>query len=461
MKTKHLRWLALAALGVFLFGTAGMVMAARDCEDDWWDYCTDYHRPYPVMDYVPQEKGIYDTSYWDLQESDCRSCHGPSMADRHHLLDSPIDCEDCHGPIPPDPPAGLQMNCVTPGCHSWNDIQGSRDGTAAPPNGWHHYTDNSASVNCTVCHDPNLIGTFVLGVSLVENPPRVTLPTPYSCDNCHWQQTVKAQSGDPNNPGHPSTYDHYDNWGGFVGFYEYPRPIKLSATTEHKMYASNILPDQCGICHSLTGTDPNNPGVVSWSTTNEEQIRYCQRCHHQDILHTIHQQDYNAWEATGFHVPGEPDSEPHTYRLFKTNKMCVGCHFTDFSKNKIILRDLDQGIKTKDFSPGTNIRYKVKVTVDGTAGVLYKVVATGEVKSLYKPDEVNPEWTDTLKKKSKTLSADEQKYIQWNSQIPGSATPGHEAKVKLTLKIKQYDDVAGEWILPTTHVEDKTFNIVP
>lgn len=46
----------------------------------------DYNRPNPLMDYVPQETGIYDTVYWELEEHHCRGCHGNSLADRHLSL---------------------------------------------------------------------------------------------------------------------------------------------------------------------------------------------------------------------------------------------------------------------------------------------------------------------------------------------------------------------------------------
>jgi hypothetical protein len=35
----------------------------------------DHNRPDPLMDYVPQEKGMYDTVYSELAVEDCRGCH--------------------------------------------------------------------------------------------------------------------------------------------------------------------------------------------------------------------------------------------------------------------------------------------------------------------------------------------------------------------------------------------------
>ncbi len=38
--------------------------------------CTDYYRPAPLMDYVSQEKGTYDTISSNLVEKDFKECHG-------------------------------------------------------------------------------------------------------------------------------------------------------------------------------------------------------------------------------------------------------------------------------------------------------------------------------------------------------------------------------------------------
>ena len=115
----------------------------------WAQYAT-HNRPNPLMDYVPQEIGIHDTVYWELGESDCRRCHGNSLADRHHLTDTVVLyglCTPCHDPIPEPPHVVAIRDCLTSGCHSWDDLDA---------NGWHHNTDLSASNNCTCCHNPNL-----------------------------------------------------------------------------------------------------------------------------------------------------------------------------------------------------------------------------------------------------------------------------------------------------------------
>jgi subtilisin family serine protease len=132
-------------------------------------------------------------------------------------------------------------------------------------------------------------------------------------------------------------------------------------------------------------------------------------------------------------------------------------------KKKIVLKDLDAGILTKDFSPGTNIRYRVKFSVNGDPNELYKVVVTGVAFSLYKPEGVR-EWTDKFdnpRRKGRKLYGGETKIITWDRQIPSYATPGQEARVRFTLKLKEYDEVSETWNLLETYKWRKNFNIVP
>jgi subtilisin family serine protease len=130
--------------------------------------------------------------------------------------------------------------------------------------------------------------------------------------------------------------------------------------------------------------------------------------------------------------------------------------------NRIVLKDLDEEIVTKDFSPGTNIKYKVKFTVNGSPDKLYKVVVTGKAVSLYKPHGVDPEWKDTFDgSKVRKLNNGETKKVFWNSQIPGNATSGYKAKAKFKLKLKEYDEVTATWNLLDIYYANKKFNIVP
>lgn len=290
-----------------------------------------YNRPNPLMDYVPQDIGIYDTAYAELEESDCRSCHGNSLADRHHLTDTvAVDgCAPCHYDEVTDYPVVIARNCLTSGCHSWDDVD---------TNGWHHNTDLSASGNCIACHDPNLIAEITPFSDFTTYPPSVITPTPFSCENCHWEQN-HSSTGDPDDPGHPSTYDHYDVYGNFVGFHEYSLPIYGNKRTHHMGFQGNMSPE-CYTCHSL------NINSQDWNPYNPEIIRYCEKCHSAESLHSIdpHVQETNGWEAVGFHVPASNtatnDMDPTVYRTwdptgpylpettdgFTSGQMCFACH---------------------------------------------------------------------------------------------------------------------------------------
>jgi hypothetical protein len=131
--------------------------------------------------------------------------------------------------------------------------------------------------------------------------------------------------------------------------------------------------------------------------------------------------------------------------------------------DKIVLKDLDNNMITEDFSPGTNIRYKVRFTVDGDPNKLYKVVVTGKAFSLFEPGG-HPEWKDKFdspKWKRSKLNGGESETLPWDRQIPGDATPLTRAKVKFTLKLKEHDQGTGAWNLLETYYGKKKFTIVP
>jgi hypothetical protein len=276
-----------------------------------WALCTDYYRPVPLMDYVSQEKGTYDISSNNLVEKDCRECHGGSTADRHH--GNPISqvqhlCFPCHPQCTVGTPncengITIERNCLAAGCHETS------------VNGGHHAIDLTGANACTTCHNPNLIGELSPLMDFNTYPQQVDfLPTPFSCENCHWGQTITPEHylndgySDPDNPGHPSTYDHYDQWGTFIGFYEYPLSINKNMDTHHIGF-------DCTICHS---GDPNNLSCI-----DPILIRYCEECHSIASLHSIeaHMSGNNGWEAVA-----DPDGEPSLYRTFQGNEKCMACH---------------------------------------------------------------------------------------------------------------------------------------
>jgi hypothetical protein len=312
------------ASGFLLFCSAGLLLALN----------ADYNRPNPLLDYAPQEMGMYDTRYDELGEMDCRACHGDSLVDRHHY--SPralehqtcgIESGGCHELIPEPPGVVIIRDCTTSSCHSWDDVLAG--------NGWHHATDLSLAENCVICHNPNLVGPIGPFLPFAQYPPSVVTPTPFSCENCHWEQVVVASApgfdpdtSPPSDAGHPSTYDHYDPWGNFLGYHEYGSAILGNFDTHHMGFRGNVAA-QCWQCHG------NEPGYQPWDPYNPELIRYCEKCHDLETLHKIEPHvgpvgtgdpvSVSGWVATGFHAGGGGDDPPE-YRPFSANETCWGCH---------------------------------------------------------------------------------------------------------------------------------------
>jgi hypothetical protein len=297
-----------------------------------WALNDTYNRPCPLMDYVPQEIGMFDTRYENLAADDCRGCHGDSLADRHHCTSMVLEdrlCAPCHDLAPVSPYLVIITDCTTGGCHSWDDLDG--------PNGWHHNTDLSASGNCVQCHNPNLVGPIGPFLPFQNYPPSVVTPTPFSCENCHWRQDlVDAPGFDPatepsSEAGQPSTYHHYDSDGDFVGYHEYGLPIADNFDTHHMGFKGGVAM-QCHRCHSQ---DPNSE---TWDPANPELIRYCEICHDTGTLHNFKSHvgpfgstdpmAVNGWVAIGFHAGGGGD-KPSAYRPFRGDEMCLGCHCDD------------------------------------------------------------------------------------------------------------------------------------
>jgi hypothetical protein len=326
--------LCITCLFLLVLGVAGTL----------WAQGAIYNRQNPLMDYTIQELGLYDTNYENYNEAGCRSCHGNSTADRHHGTVQVVrdhQCASCHPTCTPgttDCENGITLHrdCLTSGCHSWTDVQFGNQK-------WHHDTDLSGAENCTACHDPNLIGEITPFRDFSTYPPSVVTPTPFSCENCHWEQAVVNQPGTPNNPGHPSTYTHKDAWGNYVGFYEYSKPILNNIDTHHMDFVGNVA-SECYKCHS------QDPDLPSWDPYNPELIRYCEICHSVLTLHYLPAAEYGSnhphvdengqpgWTAIGFHaggggtIPltwqkaGSLDYTPQVNPKFTQNQMCWGCH---------------------------------------------------------------------------------------------------------------------------------------
>jgi hypothetical protein len=363
-----------------------------------WALCTDNYRPAPLMDYVSQEKGIYDISSSNLVEQDCRGCHG-NTADRHH--NTPIVlrdylCHTCH--TISETGLTVERNCLAAGCHDTN------------VNGGHHAVELTSSDACITCHNPNLIGELSPLVDFNTYPPQVGfLPTPFSCENCHWRQAITAKhylndgDSDPNNPGHPSTYNHYGLLGNFIGFYEYPLPINDNMDTHHIGF-------ECATCHL---GDPNN-----LSCNDPILIRYCERCHSIASLHSIdaHMLSSDGWEAVA-----DPDGEPSLYRTFTANEKCLACHggaVQDYSGELLEKPAIDMnllGISPMSCCNGTSVTLSGKNFNDNhTINRAVELKPTGSSE----PWKSVPiyYWTDTL--------------IEWYLPCPGFAPGDYDVTVK-------------------------------
>lgn len=116
---------------------------------------------------VPQLIGVFDTTYANLKEADCRSCHGAYLADRHHMS-----------------PLGTAGNCTA--CHMVTNgvVQITRDCKICHTVSEHHSTDIAKAGICTACHDPALVvnfGSVPVPTSVVSS----VTPAKESCRNCH------------------------------------------------------------------------------------------------------------------------------------------------------------------------------------------------------------------------------------------------------------------------------------
>lgn len=338
-----------------------------------WAYTPNkiYNRPVPLMDYAPQEIGIGDHLYTSLGEDDCRVCHGTSLADRHHYSELTLSqglCTPCHAITTTPPYVAVTNDCTTSGCHSGADL-GPLDVSGLPPNGWHHFTQESWVDQCVACHNPGILDRVVDDeyVPFSQYPPTVVTPSPFDCENCHWEQPVIANTvgwtngdaqslnpyymggplGDVSDAGHPSTFDHNDVYsayqmdGSTAGFwndyFEYNKKIESNFDTHHMLFNGNVSTD-CERCHS---GDPDDP---SWNPADPELIRYCETCHDVATLHAIEPHvgtggtgdppAVNGWEAIGFHLPDTANGDttdyaPTTYTQNTANEQCFGCHGTD------------------------------------------------------------------------------------------------------------------------------------
>ena len=237
-----------------------------------------YVRPAnPVMDYVPQDIGIYDTYCDNLEANDCRGCHGDRNAEaqRHQYTASafagcpdgcPLSPPDCLSACHNDPnnPQTITNDCIV--CHP-------KTGLPDP----HHESDPAHAGQCTACHETNLlVETRSVRTPFYYPTVYTDTPTPYSCENCHWP------SGDvPHTP--PSDWPMPIEANGPLmspNIVLHPsKPYRPSDGTHHNVTWGVYT--KCYDCHG------NNPDNLNLDDTNPLLIRYCENCHSIDALHSI------------------------------------------------------------------------------------------------------------------------------------------------------------------------------
>jgi hypothetical protein len=278
---------------------------------------TAYKRPpNPVMNYVSQNVGIYDTYYGNFKEFDCRVCHGSSEAvsNRHHYSAfafadcpdgcplSPTDCVTvCHNPAY-NPITNPIRDCKV--CHvdgTWIPVDiGYGIGNLGYP---HHRSDLAGSELCTTCHQPDLlVGTYTVRTPYYYPMTNTHTPTPYSCENCHWP------SGDVPE-GSPPLAD-WNSWTGLPKPTTWPdgqphpapieangpvttgsviagdpapaanKPYRPMSGTHHEVDGFVVI-GNCPLCHA------NDPNGFTFDPNYPLLIRFCENCHSRDSLHSI------------------------------------------------------------------------------------------------------------------------------------------------------------------------------
>ncbi len=130
---------------------------------------------------------------------------------------------------------------------------------------------------------------------------------------------------------------------------------------------------------------------------------------------------------------------------------------THITVDKISSKDLNTGETGRNFSPGTNIRYRVKFTVHGDPNMLFGVAVNGKATSLH------PEWIDNFdnpQRNIRKLYGGQSKAVWWDRQIPSDATPNTQAGVRFRLRLYEHDEATGTWGLLGRYYANKRFNIV-
>lgn len=284
--------------------------------------------PRPVMDYVPQNIGIYDTYYKNFLSGDCRVCHGNrydgeeigEMPYRHQYTALSFNpCPDgspitencflkCHStPGPTEPTSDCRE------CHAFYIYNISP----------HHISDFADSGQCTACHRPDLLSETYRVFPLSYYPTASTnTPKLINCENCHWP------SG--NFPHAPPPQTEWDLWTGFPlpshpenatptpapieangpmysGQLNYPTKQFQPMEGAHHEVAGKIY-QKCYECHGIVHNVHSDDPVT---------MRLCQNCHDINTLHGIqeHMTDNNIYTIDGV-----------SNQTVTAEQKCIACH---------------------------------------------------------------------------------------------------------------------------------------
>ncbi|MDO3377355.1 cytochrome c3 family protein [Geoalkalibacter halelectricus] len=279
---------------------------------------------------VNQFIGMPDTLMVNMQEADCRICHGENpppgmpvghilLVERHHNLDSSTipegtaapngepgkvyTCFSCHDTNygGQGPPVWVNRNCVS--CHS-----------GPSP---HHTTTQAQGGDCQSCH-----GSLVENGLLAENrevrngapvptwlpsyPPSLITPWPSRKPN-------SGAQGEGN-----CTYCHAPSLAKATGLGAGYEVDPVSGIKVYNMADTHHIPglvhaDNCVWCHLNDGATTGLPSAGS--------IRTCQNCHSIASLHNIQYDNQNP--DTPNILPGRMDAG---FGHIGSSNDCNGCH---------------------------------------------------------------------------------------------------------------------------------------
>ncbi|MDO3377486.1 hypothetical protein [Geoalkalibacter halelectricus] len=281
--------------------------------------------PPPVNQFI----GIPDTIFANLEEADCRVCHGANppeflegiidttyLPDRHHnLIGDTIPVNNSA----PFGEAGETYECLS--CHNLAmnddgvfDFVTFRDcnfcHTGASP---HHTADRALAGNCQACHgslvDRGIFADPATGQFTIDAP---WIPT-YQPSNITPYPSAKPNAG-PNGEG-TCVFCHAPSVAKATGINQGFEIDPLSGVMVYNNADTHHLPglfvsNKCSWCHPA-GTPSNSPTA----------IRTCQNCHGIPSLHNI------QWDNVNPQNPNiQPGQMDPWYGHIGASSDCFGCH---------------------------------------------------------------------------------------------------------------------------------------